>query len=85
MNNIFGYKLSDLEQYFYKLDEKKFKARQIYEWIYKKNIYDFKLMTNIKRELQEKLSEDFNFDFISIEKKQTSNLTNKYLSTRKLK
>ena len=79
MNNIFGYKLSDLEEYFLNVGEKKFKARQIYEWIYKKNIYDFKQMTNIKKDLQEKLSEDFNFNFISIEKKQVSELTNKYL------
>ena len=79
MNNIFGYKLSDLEEYFEKLGEKKFKARQLYEWIYQKQVYDFRLMTNIKRELQEKLSEDFNFNFITIEKKQTSELTNKYL------
>ena len=79
MNNIFGYKLSDLEDYFLNLGEKKFKARQIYEWIYDKKVYDFKHMTNIKRGLQEKLSEDFNFNFIKIEKKQTSDLTNKYL------
>jgi len=79
MNNIFGYKLSDLEEYFENLGEKKFKAKQIYEWIYQKQIYDFKLMTNIKRELQEKLCNDFNFDFIKIEKKQVSDLTNKYL------
>ena len=79
MNNIFGYKLSDLEEYFLSIGEKKFKAKQIYEWVYQKRVYDFKLMTNIKRDLQEKLSEDFNFDFIKIEKKQVSNLTNKYL------
>ena len=79
MNNIFGYKLSDLEEYFLSVGEKKFKAKQIYEWVYQKRVYDFKLMTNIKRDLQEKLSEDFNFDFIKIEKKQVSNLTNKYL------
>jgi len=79
MNNIFGYKLSDLEEYFLSIGEKKFKAKQIYEWVYQKRVYDFKLMTNIKRDLQEKLSEDFNFDFIKIEKKQVSDLTNKYL------
>jgi len=79
MNNIFGYKLSDLEEYFLSIGEKKFKAKQLYEWIYDKKIYDFSLMTNIKKELQEKLSEDFNFEFISIEKKQISELTNKYL------
>ena len=51
MNNIFNYKLSDLEDYFVALGEKKFKARQIYDWLYKKQVYDFKDMTNIKKDL----------------------------------
>lgn len=79
MNNIFGYKLSDLEEYFISIGEKKFKARQIYEWIYGKKVYDFFGMSNIKKDLQSKLSEDFNFEMIKIETKQTSELTNKYL------
>lgn len=79
MKNIFGYKLTDLESYFESVGEKKFKARQIYEWIYQKKVYDFNLMTNIRRDLQKKLSEDFTFEMIKIEKKQTSELTNKYL------
>ena len=52
MNNIFNYKLSDLEDYFVALGEKKFKARQIYDWLYKKQVYDFKDMTNIKKDLK---------------------------------
>lgn len=79
MKNIFGIKLNDLEEYFLSINEKKFKARQVYEWIYGKKVYDFKLMTNIKKDLQDKLSEDFSFEMITIEKKQTSDLTNKYL------
>jgi len=36
-------------------------------------------MTNIKKDLQEKLSQEFNLEFIKIKTKQTSELTNKYL------
>ncbi len=79
MNNIFGYTLNELEDYFAKLNLKKFKAKQIYEWLYKKRLYDFKKMTNISLELQEKLTKDFSTNFITISKKQTSKLTNKYL------
>ena len=48
MQNIFNYKLIDLENYFLSIGEKSFKARQIYDWLYVKRVNDFKLMTNIK-------------------------------------
>lgn len=79
MNNIFNYKLSDLEDYFVALGEKKFKARQIYDWLYKKQVYDFKDMTNIKKDLIDKLAEDFNTDMIKIVKKQEDKTASKYL------
>lgn len=79
MNNIFNYKLSDLEDYFGALGEKKFKARQIYDWLYKKQVYDFKDMTNIKKDLIDKLAEDFNTDMIKIVKKQEDKTASKYL------
>ncbi len=79
MNNIFNYKISDLEDYFVALGEKKFKARQIYDWLYKKQVYDFKDMTNIKKDLIDKLAEDFNTDMIKIVKKQEDKTASKYL------
>ena len=79
MENIYNYKLSDLEEYMLSIGEKKFKARQIYDWLYIKKIKEFNLMTNIKKELQDKLSKYFRTDFIKIKKIQKNNLTNKYL------
>ena len=79
MKNIYNYKLSDLEDYFLSIGDKKFKARQIYDWLYVKRVKSFYEMTNIKKDLQEKLSKQFNLDFIKIKTKQTSELTNKYL------
>ena len=79
MENIYRYSIKDLEEYFLSISEKKFKARQIYEWIYKKRIYNFFEMTNIKKELQEKLEKDFSFRMITIQKKQEDKLTKKYL------
>ena len=79
MQNIFNYKLIDLENYFLSIGEKSFKARQIYDWLYVKRVNDFKLMTNIKKDLQEKLSNEFSLDFIKIKTIQKSELTNKYL------
>jgi len=71
--------ISELENYFISIGEKKFKAMQIFEWLYihrKNNIDEF---TNIKKELREKLKNDFKFDFISIKRKEEGDLVKKYL------
>ena len=77
--NIYGIKRVDLEDYFIKQNEKKFKALQVYEWLYGKRVKSFYDMTNIKKEWQEKLNNDFSNEFIKIIKKQEDNLTKKYL------
>lgn len=77
--NIYGIKRIDLEQYFLDMGEKKFKALQVFEWLYTHKVKSFSEMTNIKKELQEKLDKDFSFRMISIQRKQEDKLTKKYL------
>ena len=67
MNNIFGYTKEMLEDYFIKMGEKKFKATQVFEWLYIHNEYNIANFSNIKKEVLEKMQEDFNTDFIKIE------------------
>lgn len=71
--------IEDLEKYFLSIGEKKFKATQVFEWLYihkEKNIDNF---TNLKKELREKLKSDFNIDFISIKKCEKGEGVRKYL------
>ena len=79
MNNIYNYTFDELENILVNSGFKKFVARQIYDWLYVKKVNDFKLMTNIRKELQDKLNNEFKTDFIKIKKVQRSKLTNKYL------
>ena len=79
MKNIYGIKRVDLEKYFVCNGEKKFKALQVFEWLYQKKVKSFSEMTNIKKEIQEQLDKDFTFDMITIQKKQEDKLTKKYL------
>lgn len=79
MDCIFDYKLSDMQEYFTKSGEKKYKAKQIYEWLYKKRVYKFSDMSNISHALQEKLESSFSTSMLKLRRKQTSDLTNKYL------
>ncbi len=71
--------IEDLEKYFLSIGEKKFKATQVFEWLYihkEKNIDNF---TNLKKELREKLKSDFNTDFINIKKCEKGEGVRKYL------
>lgn len=79
MKNIYGIKRTDLEKYFLCNGEKKFKALQVFEWLYQKRINSFEEMTNIKKELQEVLKNEFSMKMIKIQRKQEDNLTKKYL------
>ena len=47
--NIYGIKREDLEQYFLDIGEKKFKALQVFEWLYTHKVESFFEMTNIKK------------------------------------
>ena len=77
--NIYGKSLEDLEKYFTDIGEKKFKAIQVYDWLYKKRVNSFDEMSNIKKSVIEKLKEDFDMDKLSILKVQSGKDVHKYL------
>jgi 23S rRNA (adenine2503-C2)-methyltransferase len=61
--------IAQLEQ----LGEKPFRAKQIYEWLWQKSAVDFEEMTNLSKELREKLKAHFVIRNISEYKVQKSN------------
>ena len=71
--------IEELESYILKVGEKKFKATQVFEWLYQKKEWNVDNFTNLKKDLREKIKNDFNFDFIKIKKKETGSLVKKYL------
>ena len=68
MKNIFGYTREMLENYFINMGEKKYKATQVFEWLYRHNEYDINKFSNIKKDNIDKMLDDFTTDFIKIEK-----------------
>lgn len=79
MNNIFGFTKKDLENYFESINEKKFKATQVFEWLYIHKVWDITKFSNIKKEIQQQLLKDFSTDFIKIEIVEEGNLVKKFL------
>ncbi len=77
--NIYSFTKRDLENYFEKIGEKKFKALQVYDWLYKKRVKSFDEMTNIKKEIIQKLKEDFKLEKPEIIKIQNGKDVHKFL------
>ena len=56
--NLIGLSLVELEKFFISMDEKKFRAHQVFNWIHSKGVIDFSKMTNLSKNLVYKLEEN---------------------------
>ena len=54
--DLAGLELKELETFVQSLGHKKFHAKQIYQWIWKRGVSDFNEMTNLSRELRASLA-----------------------------
>ena len=79
MQSIYGITKSKLEDYFLSINEKKFKATQVFEWLYRKDVTSFDEMTNLSKDTIGKLKEEFVFNSLKIVAKQEDELVKKYL------
>ena len=79
MPNIYNFTYENLEEKLISLGEKKFRTRQIWQWLYEKRVKSFDEMRNLSSELISKLKDNFSFDYIEIVTAQRSDSTNKYL------
>lgn len=64
--------LPELEAYLQSVGEKSFRAKQIYEWLWKKNAHEFKDMTNLSKKLREELDSVFSIDNVRVDLMQKS-------------
>ncbi len=80
MKNIKDYNLEELKQELIDIGEKKFRAEQIFKWLYVEKIKSFDEMTNLSLELREKLKEQYTIcNFGIIKKQESKDGTKKYL------
>src|SRR4030095_6162522 len=71
-SNIRGLNLQELESYFTNLGEKKFRAKQVYEWLWQKQAHSFDAMTNLSKDLRSKLNEHFSLPALKVDATQYS-------------
>ncbi|VXD20926.1 putative dual-specificity RNA methyltransferase RlmN [Marinoscillum sp. 108] len=65
--------LQQIKDYFASVDEKAFRAVQVWEWLWQKSARSFEEMTNLSKGLREKLESEFVLRPISIATSQKSN------------
>lgn len=70
--NIRQLSLGELEQFFETLGEKKFRAKQVYEWLWLKQAHTFEAMTNLSKELRAKLTDNFSLPALTVDATQYS-------------
>lgn len=63
---------SELVDFMVGMGEKKYRANQVYEWLWKKGVTSFEDMSNLSKSLREKLVEAFDLNALTIDKVQNS-------------
>jgi 23S rRNA (adenine2503-C2)-methyltransferase len=62
----------DIEKYFEQIGEKKFRVKQVWEWLWLKHAHSFEAMTNLSKELRSQLSENFTLPALTVDATQYS-------------
>ncbi|MFV9567386.1 23S rRNA (adenine(2503)-C(2))-methyltransferase RlmN [Thermoanaerobacter mathranii] len=81
MYNLKNMTLEEMEEFFVNIGESRYRAKQIYKWIYGKKITDFDKMTDISKNLRSKLKEIAYISQLKVEARRVSEIDNtvKYL------
>lgn len=79
--DVLSLTLDEIEAEILAMGEKKFRAKQIFEWLHKKKVTSFSQMTNLSAQLIEKLDNKFWINSLIVKKRLVSSIDNtvKYL------
>ena len=77
--NLYNLSLNEMEEYFLANGDKKFHASQLFTWMYQKKIHSLDEVTDIKKEMLDKIKQDFSFDRLEIVKIEKDVDVSKYL------
>ena len=68
--NIRHLSLEEINTFFESIGEKKFRAKQVHEWLWQKHAHSFGDMTNLSKELRQKLGEIFTLPALTVDATQ---------------
>lgn len=70
--SIYSLSFHELKNWLKENGEKTFRATQIFEWLYQKRVTQFAEMSNLSKELRERLANAFQITTLKLDTKQTS-------------
>ncbi|PKR85377.1 23S rRNA (adenine(2503)-C(2))-methyltransferase RlmN [Heyndrickxia camelliae] len=70
--SIYGLTIDQLTEWLLEHGQKKFRATQVWEWLYQKRVTSFSEMTNINKDCLQLLEENFDIETLNIQIKQES-------------
>ncbi|HEY8364042.1 MAG TPA: 23S rRNA (adenine(2503)-C(2))-methyltransferase RlmN [Haloplasmataceae bacterium] len=71
--NIYDYTLEDLQNFFIEHKEKKFRVKQVFDWLYQKRVEAFSEMSNLPKIVLDLLDSYFDIKVLELDMKQVSN------------
>ena len=71
-NNLIGMPLDDLVSFFQSIGEKKYRAKQLMDWLYRRSIFDFNSMTDLNKDLRKYLNQNYCLHIPMATKKEKS-------------
>ncbi len=79
MKNVYDLTITDFEEFLINNNEKKYRASQIMDWLYVKEVKKFSLMTNLSKDLIKLLEDNFIFPDMKIIKEEKDLDVSKFL------
>ena len=70
--DLAGFGLQEIEQALVRLGWPRFHARQVFQWIHKRGVTDFALMSDLSRDLREQLADAFDIQTPHVVRKERS-------------
>jgi len=78
--DFYSLTLPDLQSYFTDLGKEKFRAQQLFKWVYEKKVTDPEAMTNLSKEFRKNLLDRITFDLPEmVDRRISTDGTRKYL------
>jgi len=70
--NIRDLSSAELDEFFAQMGEKRFRSKQVWEWLWQKGALSFADMTNLSKDLRQKLGEQFSLPSLTLDAVQHS-------------
>ena len=72
LNNLIGKPFDDLVIFFQTIGERKYRAKQLMDWLYHRGVFDFDAMTDLNKKLREYLNQNCSLEIAAATQTQTS-------------